>query len=711
MRLKKRTIKTIFLIIATYAAEICHADTNRYVYNSAMADKFSIGYFQNKNNFYISKTGSINCLYGALLSYLSCVELHPLWLYKLNTSFVLNDGAEYNKYKSNLYLDIIYQFQKPVCECDEYAHRFRNTFKYMFLIKPIPDIRIPNSIFLAFLRIPGINLYRYRLIAALLLISEGIDIPLVYDQKEMRLFLQKRTRNKREIHFSIDLKRIKQDAANLNDGQMVFCIDRSIDVISFFIRYKNSQFLRDKGLLSRPKTLSDLTSGKFMHSMWYLMQLFLFYFIKFSNDYNIFEHGIYNCANEVYELLNEYMYIEPDNTEESAEKMQEKRAWEIFNDYFLPKTEESEFIIHEYSAMIDIVITNAWHFEELVNKALEIEDKNTFLYYMFRYCVSLNRKRVDISYEVGIVYSNVFVYVLKELKKICLIEVNGIAILEYVIWCKENPIYADSFINYLIEMSIDMQAHPLAEGFTSNLIQANPLFYTKNKLKNIAIYIKSRLKTNTKEPATINFNNYLITRTIYRTISSIIIIKTMLEFSNKSANADIAKSNNIMAYRLICLQIKKQYNEPIKHWISNLIDVDVCIDTDYTIINSIYFIFLIYASQASIEKMMIAQFMRRLNINALDLSKVKIPLKESYYRISLQNIYKMKQELIIQNVITESDFNTLITALTQEIKCITANPSMPKDNKRAHNPTKSNSEEILFNADRESSGQKRKSFI
>ncbi|OAG32458.1 hypothetical protein NEIG_01381 [Nematocida sp. ERTm5] len=711
MRLKTGTIKTIFLIIATYAAEIYHADTNRYVYNNALVDKFATGYFQNKNNFYISKTGSINCLYGAFLNYLSCVELQPLWLYKLNSSFLFDDSTEYNKYKSNLYSDIIYLPQESANECSEYMRGFRNAFKYMLLIKCIPDIHIPNSIFLGFLHIPGITPYQYRIIAALLLISEGVDVPLVYDQKEMRLFLQKRSRNKREIHFSIDLKRIKQDAVNLNDGQTVFCVDKSIDIISFFIRYKNSQFLRNKGLLSCPKTLNDLTSGNFMHSMWYLMQLFLFHFIKFSDDYNIFGHGIYNCAKEVHELLNEYMYIEPDIAEESAEKMQEKRAWEIFNDYFLPKTQESEFIINLYTAMRDIVITNAWHSVELVDKALEIEDKNTFLYHMFRYCVRLNKKRVDISYEVKKVCSSVFVYVLKELRKECLMEVNGIAILEYVIWCKENSVYADSFINYLIEMSIDMQALPAVEGFISNLMQAHPRFYTKNKLKDIAIYIKSRIKTDTEEQATINFNNYLITSTIYRTISSIIIIKTMLEFSNNSKNTDIAKSNNIMVYQLICIQVKKQYNEPIKHWISNLIDIDVCTDTDYTIINSIYFIFLIYASQTNIEQTMIVQFMHILNINTLDLSKIKIPQKESYYRRSLQNIYRMKQELIIQNAITESDFITLITVLIREIECIAANPSMTKDNKMVHDSMKSNSEEILFNAGRESCGQKRQSFI
>ncbi|KFG25707.1 uncharacterized protein NESG_01687 [Nematocida ausubeli] len=174
-----------------------------------------------------------------------------------------------------------------------------------------------------FLRYPPVKAWSNHILAALLLLSEGIDVPLECVQEmPQQHFLVLKKRNSDENYFSIQISVPGYSSSSPRYNPHVPQIEAK-NIIEFFIKNRGCPFLKKSGVFSDPATFEEFKNGYFLNSTRFLIQTYIFEFIDNPADLKEF-------ITAGYSLLQDYMQ------NDAAGKKKKKRMMNIFSRYFIP---------------------------------------------------------------------------------------------------------------------------------------------------------------------------------------------------------------------------------------------------------------------------------------------------------------------------------------------------------------------------------------
>ncbi|KAI5158927.1 hypothetical protein NEPAR05_2274 [Nematocida parisii] len=175
-----------------------------------------------------------------------------------------------------------------------------------------------------FLRYTRVKEHSMAILATLLLLTEGIKVPIKYvsskENMNTQLIIQKKNRIQEHLSVSMHVpykcpisKRTKSVMQKEAKG-----------IFNFFISHQKSSFLKWDDALIEPNTLEKFNSGRFLNSLPFLIQMYIFEFIDNIEDANKFIFA-------VYEILKEYS-----EENESKEEKETDHAISVFNRCFVP---------------------------------------------------------------------------------------------------------------------------------------------------------------------------------------------------------------------------------------------------------------------------------------------------------------------------------------------------------------------------------------
>ncbi|KAI5166971.1 hypothetical protein NEIRO03_1560 [Nematocida sp. AWRm78] len=176
-----------------------------------------------------------------------------------------------------------------------------------------------------------------KILGSLLLLSEGLDVPLVFneDSHGIYLVLKKVKENAKDNHFKIKiniLDEVDTDKKTIPAKKISLEKTQMFTVINFFIKHRANPVIEQFGFVE-PTSYDEYITGRFMNSPWFFIEFYVYYYIRTINKVKEF-------IKTVHDLLCEYL---PDKETQEITST-EKTATRIFNKFFvrLDKTEEEE---------------------------------------------------------------------------------------------------------------------------------------------------------------------------------------------------------------------------------------------------------------------------------------------------------------------------------------------------------------------------------
>ncbi|OAG32104.1 hypothetical protein NEIG_01342 [Nematocida sp. ERTm5] len=253
------------------------------------------------------------------------------------------------------------------------------------------------------------------LLASLLLLTEGLDIPLKFlkNDEYMHLTLQKNQSN--DLHFNfyrkkVDISSIERNGVYLKrDEPEEMC---AYDIVNFFIKHTSNPVIEKAGYVE-PKTYEEYKTRKFINSPGFLIQNYVYYYLDSIKEMKEF-------IKTVHDLLCEYL-PNKENQEMTSTQM---TATRIFNRCFISSynknfiwegvqlEELSESIWNSiqklrtmntiYENSIIRLLRNSEHEEiERIKRGFAVLFNRTFIQYMLSSCLFILAKKIRIS-EISI---------------------------------------------------------------------------------------------------------------------------------------------------------------------------------------------------------------------------------------------------------------------------------------------------------------------
>ncbi|KAI5164042.1 hypothetical protein NEAUS04_1901, partial [Nematocida ausubeli] len=211
---------------------------------------------------------------------------------------------------------------------------------HMQLIKMFPsmdgDLSIeaarPNAL-TNFLRADHVKKDTKYILAALLLLSEGVDIKIDIDHTEKKKKLViKSKKSKEKVFVDVEMYTAGIDPVTNMYSDSIYQYEAA-EVVKFYIRCRDNPLLKKGGEFAMPSCKKEFESGKFLNSAAFLIQTYIYEFIDTVEDYKDF-------VNAVHELLVDQV-VEKENPEQTKKKGKKGR---IFDELFLAKEELGENI-------------------------------------------------------------------------------------------------------------------------------------------------------------------------------------------------------------------------------------------------------------------------------------------------------------------------------------------------------------------------------
>ncbi|KAI5149298.1 hypothetical protein NEAUS05_1721 [Nematocida ausubeli] len=200
------------------------------------------------------------------------------------------------------------------------------------LIKMFPsvdgDISIeagrPNML-TNFLRAAHVKKDAKYILAAFLLLSEGIDIKISVDKKEekKRLIIKsKRVEGKEFVNVELYLAGI--DPVTLKYKEDIYQSE-VVKGVNFYLRCRDNPLIKKGGEFSMPATKEEFESGRFLNNAGFLIQTYIYEYIDNIQEYKAFLEA-------VYELLEDQI-----TKGSGAEGKKKEKMERIFKKFFLGK--------------------------------------------------------------------------------------------------------------------------------------------------------------------------------------------------------------------------------------------------------------------------------------------------------------------------------------------------------------------------------------
>ncbi|KAI5160166.1 hypothetical protein NEAUS03_0933 [Nematocida ausubeli] len=185
-----------------------------------------------------------------------------------------------------------------------------------------------------FLRAKHVKKHAKYILAALLLLSEGVDIKIAVEQGEDMKRLVIKSKACKENNFVSILLHAAGINTATNEHSYIIYQNEVAEIIDFYIQCRDNPLLKKGGEFAMPTTKEEFESGKFLNNARFLIQAYIYEFIDTVEDYTSF-------VNAVHELLSDQM-TEKSNLYNDT-KMEDNNTI-VFNELFIAKSAQSESI-------------------------------------------------------------------------------------------------------------------------------------------------------------------------------------------------------------------------------------------------------------------------------------------------------------------------------------------------------------------------------
>ncbi|KAI5160591.1 hypothetical protein NEAUS03_1236 [Nematocida ausubeli] len=194
------------------------------------------------------------------------------------------------------------------------------------------EIDRPNA-FTNFLRAEHVKKDAKYILAALLLLSEGVDIKIAVESTEekKKLVIKSKTCEEK-VFVDVEMHTEGIDPVTNEHSDSIYQSEAA-EIVDFYIECRDNPLLKKGGIYAIPVEMEVFISGNFLNNAAFLIQTYIYEFIDSAESYESF-------VNAVHELLVDQV-VEKENPAPTKEKENESR---IFDELFLSKDALSENI-------------------------------------------------------------------------------------------------------------------------------------------------------------------------------------------------------------------------------------------------------------------------------------------------------------------------------------------------------------------------------
>ncbi|KAI5145338.1 hypothetical protein NEPAR07_1621 [Nematocida parisii] len=278
---------------------------------------------------YINPDGSLNLLRGYIIDKMGLIhnirDFTPDLDIKYTVSPDTSEGSEWTSHILTRIRDedrpLFKEFENGIKDIylNKYYIALINLFP--FIDKDMP-IETPNEdSFIRFLRSKDVLPNMQYVLAAILLITEGVNINIdVSDDQYAPTLTIKRKNNIEYMSTSLN---IKKSVRKSREDKWV-CQRKTIELIEFFKTFVSAYFLYKENEFAEPITLEQFKSGKFLNNPGFLIQTFIYYVLKT-------EEGIKGFYNAVHKMLSNHIK----DTIDSSDTTHLDAYYDVYNKLFI----------------------------------------------------------------------------------------------------------------------------------------------------------------------------------------------------------------------------------------------------------------------------------------------------------------------------------------------------------------------------------------
>ncbi|KFG26836.1 uncharacterized protein NESG_00992 [Nematocida ausubeli] len=269
-------------LVSILLANICRADAGLQIIDSVLQFEITTDATRIK----INPDGPLNFLRGYIYQKMDCMHNKRFFAPQIDTEYSASEDPKYpdffriSRYSRDIKKDKAYK-ALPENEMDVFSEKLHTHLIKLFP-SPTGDITIEtrgNQSFIQFLQAETTTEHALKILAMLLLFSEGVDIPIRVSNNVLEVYEKEK---KDEIYFKVPMViswlNIKEDKVE------TFQQSKVKQMISFFKEYATN--LEVLSLMVDKCSKEEVMSGKFLDSPKFLIQYYIFEFI------NTAEHAI-----------------------------------------------------------------------------------------------------------------------------------------------------------------------------------------------------------------------------------------------------------------------------------------------------------------------------------------------------------------------------------------------------------------------------------
>ncbi|EHY64468.1 hypothetical protein NERG_02437 [Nematocida ausubeli] len=222
--------------------------------------------------------------------------------------------------------------------------------------------------FYVFINSTSVKEHKYKILASLLLLAEGVNVPLTLDESQNEKELVLKKANGQEEHFRVSMCvfiKTREEKKNQPIAQKIFQ-KKAAAVIDFFIENRENPVLEKEKFTSQSDFYREIDKKQFLNSPSFLIQAYIHHYIEKAEEMVLFIQTVHDLLNETMvqedELFKKekglerlhnselYMYM-MDNRECSRYNMLRKAVSYLVNEYITEKEVSRESTEQENSVL------------------------------------------------------------------------------------------------------------------------------------------------------------------------------------------------------------------------------------------------------------------------------------------------------------------------------------------------------------------------
>ncbi|KAI5160555.1 hypothetical protein NEAUS03_1203 [Nematocida ausubeli] len=245
--------------------------------------------------FRINPYGALNMMHGYVYNKMSLMHNKRFFSPEISINYRMSFILENDKQKIK---NITQEYGKDTVHetysMSKYSKEYHST-----LIKLFPScdgyLTIETSkedSFFMFINSAVAKTHAHKILASLLLLSEGINVPIKLEKTEDRMVLTLQKVNERMVHFNIAMHDPDPLLKDADVGHYKGYWE-AMEVIEFFIKSKNNPVHKKEGC-TLPKTYKEFKTGKFLDSPEFLIQSYISECIKTREELCLFAQTVHD---------------------------------------------------------------------------------------------------------------------------------------------------------------------------------------------------------------------------------------------------------------------------------------------------------------------------------------------------------------------------------------------------------------------------------